>query len=93
MLAGPMNVTLDPLSLTAFIPISVLFDDRFEADREFFTVRIVDVVGGQIDPETSTVNVTIFDETCEYLNLNIIWYRPLKVTICTYHEHFVIAPA
>ena len=66
MVVEVRSVRLDRQTLSAEVPIIPMFDDLYEAEREFFTVRIVDVVGGVIDPETDTATVAIIDETCEY---------------------------
>ncbi|CAI8020186.1 hypothetical protein GBAR_LOCUS12072 [Geodia barretti] len=57
------SVTLDRETLSAVVPIFPLFDSLYEAEREFFTVRIVDVVGGVIDPERDTATVAVIDNT------------------------------
>ena len=69
---GVGRVTLDRATLSASVPIIPLFDIIYEADQEFFTVRIVDVVGGQIDPDTSTATVAVIDETCEYIQRSLL---------------------
>ena len=59
------SVRLDRQTLSAAVPIIPLGDELYEAEREFFTVRIVGVVGGVIDPETDRATVAVIDETCE----------------------------
>ena len=64
--SGSTFITLggEDESLTQPIFFDILFDDVYEAD-EYFTIVIVSVSGGDIDPERQVVNVTIRDQTRE----------------------------
>ena len=61
---GPVNVTLDPESLIGFVSITTIPDGIYEADEQF-TVRIVDAVGAEINPDSDTFTFTIIDQSCE----------------------------
>ena len=58
--------TLTPEANTTEVPIFPTFDERFEADEESFTVRIVGVSNGTIAPDRGEATVTIIDSDCKY---------------------------
>ena len=49
----------------ALVRIDPIFDERYEEDEEFLTVRIVSVSDGLIDPESQEATVIILDMDCE----------------------------
>ena len=61
---GPVNVTVDPETLIGFISITIVPDGIYEADEQF-SIRIVDAVGAEINPDSDTFTFTIIDQTCE----------------------------
>ena len=55
------SVTIEPGSGEAEVTILPIVDERYEADQESLTVRIVSVTGGNIDEERQEAIVNILD--------------------------------
>ena len=73
----PTTVTLGGEVRSRSVFFSIIADDLYEADEEFFTVSIVSVTGGEVDPERDTVTVTIRDETSK----GLLCYCPFAFTL------------
>jgi hypothetical protein len=63
------SVTIEPGSGEAEVIILPTVDERYEADQESLTVRIVSVTGGNIDEERQEAIVTILDNDELILNV------------------------
>ena len=57
----PTSVTVEPGATGTEVIISPLIDERYEAEEESLTVRIVSVSSGSIDEERQEATVTILD--------------------------------
>ena len=60
-----MTVEASTLGPRALVRINAIFDERYEEDEEFLTVRIASVSEGSIDPEFQEATVIIQDADSE----------------------------